>query len=39
MAEAAEKSIRQQYSNEVPVQIQAIKEADNAAVGNATGIM
>jgi hypothetical protein len=39
MAEAAQKSIHQQYSKEMPVQIEVLKEPDNAAVGNATGIM
>ena len=39
MAEAAEKLIHKQYSKEIPVEIEIVKEPDNMAIGTAAGIM
>jgi hypothetical protein len=39
MADAAEKLIHKQYSKEIPVEIEVVKEPDNMAIGSATGIM
>jgi len=39
MAETAEKLIHKQYSQDIPVEIEVVKEPDNQAVGTATGIM
>ena len=39
MAEAAEKLIHKQYSKDIPIEIQVVKEPDNMAIGTATGIM
>ena len=39
MAEVAEKLIHKQYSKDIPVEIEVVKEPDNMAIGSATGIM
>jgi hypothetical protein len=39
MAEVSEKLIHKQYSKDIPVKIEVIKEPDNMAIGTATGIM
>ncbi|CAF1007261.1 unnamed protein product [Rotaria sordida] len=39
MAEAAEKLIHKQYSKDIPIEIQVVKEPDNMAIGTATGII
>lgn len=39
MADAAEKLIRKRYSNEILIDIVTVKEPDNMAMGNASGIM
>jgi hypothetical protein len=39
MAEAAKKLIHKQYSKDIPVEIEVIKEPNNMAMGTATGIM
>jgi len=39
MAEVAEKLIHKQYSKDIPVEIEVIKEPENMAIGTATGIM
>jgi len=39
MAEVAEKLIHKQYSKDIPVEIEVIKESVDMAIGTATGIM
>ncbi len=39
MAEVAEKLIHKQYSKDIPVEIEVVKEPENMAIGTATGIM
>jgi hypothetical protein len=39
MVEAAEKLIRKRYSQDIPIEIEVVKEPDNMAMGSATGIM
>ena len=39
MADAAEKLIRKRYSKEILIDIVTVKEPDNMAMGNASGIM
>ena len=39
MAEVAEKLIYKQYSKDIPLEIEVVKEPDNRAIGTASGIM
>ena len=39
MAESAKNSIRKQFSDQIPIEIEVVKEPSHMTIGNASGLM